>query len=128
VDVLADQDPRLYLTGDFDGDAFPDLAVAVKGRKTRRNGVLICAGNSRVILLGADNSTNPPFSNMPNDNFVAQKWRVYSKEESANVRAIDDDPVVESGSPKGDSIAMIWEDGICLIYWDGYQYRWGCGQ
>ena len=25
---------------------------------------------------------------------------------------------------KGEGIGMIWEDGICIIYWDGKRFRW----
>jgi hypothetical protein len=128
LDVLADQDPRQYLKGDFDGDGVLDWALAVKGHQTRRNGVLICTGRDRMFLLGTHDSKNAPFSDMPNDNFVAPQWKVYTKEEAAKVQTIDKEPSTQVASPKGDSIAMIWEDGICLIYWDGNRYRWGCGQ
>jgi hypothetical protein len=125
--ILSNYEP-FYLTGDFDGDGLPDSAVAIKGSITRRNGVVICTGKDRVFILGADNPRKPPFSDMPNDNFVAPQWKVYTKEVAATVQTIDKEPPTQVASPKGDSIAMIWEDGICLIYWDGNRYRWGCGQ
>jgi len=125
--ILSNYEP-FYLTGDFDGDGLPDYAVAIKGSMTQRNGVVICTRKDRVFILGADNPTNPPFSDMPNDNFVAPQWKVYTKEEAAKVQTIDKEPSTQVAFPKGDSIAMIWEDGICLIYWDGNRYRWGCGQ
>ena len=45
--------------------------VSVRVRATKRNGLLICAGNGRTFALGADHPLKPPFSDMPNDNFVA---------------------------------------------------------
>jgi hypothetical protein len=127
VDLLLKQEPRYYLSGDFDGDGYPDYAVAIKGRKTGRNGVLICTGKDRVFMLGADKTTDLPFSDMPNDNFVSSKWDVMSKEEAEELHNIEKEPPARVAYPKGDSIALIWEDGICVIWWDGSRYRWGCG-
>ncbi len=80
VEVSMDANPY-YLRGDFDGDGKVDYAVAVRGRMTKRNGVLVCAGNHRVFVLGADQPLHPPFSDMPDDNFFAPNWAVYSKPE-----------------------------------------------
>jgi len=41
VEVDVETNPY-YLRGDFDGDGKPDYAVAVRGKKTRRLGVLVC--------------------------------------------------------------------------------------
>jgi len=127
VKILTDQKPYI-LRGDFDVDGVPDYALAIKGLKTRRNGVLICSGRGDVVMLGAEAPKDPPFSDMPDDNFVAPRWRVMSKREANTLYNYDGDKPVKVASPKGGSIAMLWEDGICLIYWDGSRYRWGCGQ
>lgn len=113
-----------YLRGDFDGDGEPDYAVAIKGRKTRRNGVLICTAKKYVFVLGADNPLSPPFSNLPDDNFVAPHRQVLTKGEAKalggfTTTAPNPPPVL-----KGEVIAMVWEDGISLIYWDGERFRW----
>jgi hypothetical protein len=109
-----------YLRGDFDGDGVMDFAVAVKGIKTTRNGVLICRSNGPHVLLGADKNYTPPFSDMPDDNFVAPAWEVATRSEILELRKTN--PSVPL--PKGESILMIWEDGIHYIYWDGKQFRW----
>lgn len=109
-----------YLRGDFDGDGKPDHAVAVKGSKSQRNGVLICAGSGKVTLLGGDNPVRPPFSDLPNDNFVAPNWEVATRADVLSLRTTN--KIVPE--PKGESIMMIWEDGIHYIYWDGNRYRW----
>jgi hypothetical protein len=128
-DADARTDKKLdYLKGDFDGDGLPDYALAVRGHKTRRNGVLVCPAHGERVVLGADNPTDPPFSDMPHDNFVAPKWEVYTKEQAAELSDPDREPPARIASPRGDSIAMIWEDGICLIYWDGARFKWACGQ
>ena len=113
-----------YLRGDFDGDGEPDYAVAIKGRKTMRNGVLICTARKQAIILGADNPLSPPFSNMPADNFVAPHWQVLTREETKSLGKFATTVPNPLPAPKGETIAMIWEDGISLIYWDGEKFRW----
>jgi hypothetical protein len=115
-----------YLSGDFDGDGASDVAVVIRGTKTGRNGVLICTAH-RTVLLGADHPLDPPFSDMSNDNFVSSQWEVLSKKDVSDVRKSVNGRRVQVAFPKGDSIGMIWEDAICLIYSDGSRYRWVCG-
>jgi hypothetical protein len=121
--VITHIDPY-YLRGDFDGDGKPDYAVAVRGVRTKRNGILVCAGNDHLYVLGADQPINPPFSDLPGDNFVSRNWAVDSPAETRELAAWTVN--VPRSLPKvwGDTIGMIWEDGISLIYWDGSQFRW----
>jgi len=113
----------VYLRGDFDRDSQADYAVAVRGKKTMRNGILICDARNRVFVLGADNPLVPPFSDLPDDNFVAQDWLVYSKAETLALKRYS---FKNRSMPTlyGETIAMIFENGITFIYWDGHQYRW----
>ncbi|MCE5306443.1 MAG: hypothetical protein LLG20_02270 [Acidobacteriales bacterium] len=127
VEVDLETNPY-YLRGDFDGDGRVDYAVAVRGRKTKRNGVLVCAGNRKVFILGADQPLKPPFSDMPGDNFLAPNWAVYSKAETEALRAFTSNVPVIPGKLYGESLAMIWEDGIALILWDGRAFRWAAPQ
>jgi len=114
-----------YLRGDFDGDKRIDLAIQIKGRKTRRNGVLICTAKESIVL-GANSPTVPPFSTMPGDNFVAPHWEVFTREETRKISTYNPVAPKEAKKPKGESIAMIWEDGISIIFWDGKRFRWTC--
>jgi hypothetical protein len=116
-----------YLTGDFDGDGIGDVALVIKGLQTRRNGIVICTARG-ISVFGADQPSFPPFSDMANDNFVSSQWEVMSKEEAHDVRKSVDGRRVQIAFPRGDSIAMVWEDAICLIYWDGGRYKWACGE
>lgn len=113
-----------YLRGDFDGDGKADYAVAVRGKKTKRRGVLICDGLGRIFVLGADTPTQPPFSDVEEDNFVAPNWLVYSRAETkalGNLPCCVPHPVPRT---TGETIGMVWENGTGLIYWDGHRYRW----
>lgn len=123
LDVVADF-PPYYLRGDFDGDGKPDYAVMVRGKRTKRHGVLICDSQGRMFVLGADNPLKPPFSDVEHDNFVAPNWVVYSRSETSALGK--QACCVPYPLPKtiGETIGMIWENGTGLIYWDGRQYRW----
>lgn len=120
--MLAKRNP-LYLRGDFDGDGKPDYALVVRKPKTNKNGLLICSGTGKVVLLGAT-VTGRVFSSMSADNFVAPYWQVYTKAEVLELTKISSNVPRPISDIKGEAIGMIWEDGIALVYWDGNRYRW----
>ncbi len=113
-----------YLRGDFDGDGRPDYAVAVRGKLTKRLGVLICVGTGIGYLLGADNPTVPPFSDMPKDLFFAPNWAALSRQETTEISKLPPFGPRVLPQIRGETIAMTWEDGTALIYWDGQRFRW----
>jgi len=122
--VLYDQNP-FYLRGDFDGDGKPDYAVAVRGSKAKRNGVLVCTGGGGVFLLGADNVQAQPFSDLPEDNFLGADWEVLTRARTLEMRQWT--CTVPHPLPKilGETIAFIFEgEGTSIIYWDGSRFRW----
>jgi hypothetical protein len=119
--VLTDINPY-YLRGDFDGDGKPDYAFSVRSEKGG-TGVVVCAGNGVLLLLGSGIGGSQ-FSNMPQDNFLAPQWAVYAKQEVTALAAFQSNVPRPVPTVKGESIAMIWEDGISLIYWDGTKFRW----
>jgi hypothetical protein len=126
VEVVFYANP-FYLRGDFDGDGKPDYAIALRGPKTKRNGVLFCMANKTLYLVGADQPLRPASSDMPNDNSVAPNWEIFTKADIANLKRFDIN--VPNPLPKtaGEAVAMIWEDGLALIYWNGSHFSWaGC--
>lgn len=119
--VLSSNNP-FYLRGDFDADGKPDYVLAVRST-SGGTGVLICVGNGSLFLLGSGLGGGQ-FSDMPQDRFLAQQWAVYTKQEVAALGAFQSNVPRPVPSVKGEAIAMIWEDGISLIYWDGVKFRW----
>jgi|LSQX01.3.fsa_nt_gb hypothetical protein len=120
--VLTDNNPY-YLRGEFDGDAKPDYALQVRS-KGGVTGVLVCLGNGSLQFLGAGIG-GKKFSDMPEDNFVAPHWEVFTEQDVTELsfwkhNVPDAVPVIK----RREAIAMIWEDGISLIYWDGVKFRW----
>ena len=111
-----------YLRGDFDGDGKPDYAVSVQA-KGGGMGVLVCLGNGGSALLGSGLGT-VRFSDMPEDKFLAPQWAVYTRQRVAELTSFKVNVPNPVPLVRGESIAMIWEDGICLIYWDGKKFRW----
>lgn len=112
-----------YLRGDFDGDGRPDYAVRVRSG-TGAAGVLVCAGNRSLFLLGSGIRGGIQFSDMEGDVFLAPQWEVFTVADVAELRRFRSNVPRPVPSVKGEAIAMIWEDGISLIYWDGAKFRW----
>jgi hypothetical protein len=127
VSITFDVNP-FYLRGDFDGDGRSDYAVAVRGPKTKRNGVLFCLANARAYLVGADQPLQPPFSNMPDDNFVAPRWEVFSQSAVAGLSKFRSNVPNPLPHTAAEAVAMIWEDGIALIYWNGKRFCWAASK
>jgi hypothetical protein len=79
---------------------------------------------NKAYVIGADQPLRPPFSDMPADNFVAPNWVVFSKAEIADLKRFVSDVPHPVPKTAGEAVAMVWEDGIALIYWNGRQFRW----
>jgi hypothetical protein len=111
-----------YLRGDFDGDGKPDYAVAVREAKGGKLRVLVCATKAGSALLGGE-GPGKPFSDMPDDIYFAPSWMVYSKAEVTEAIQYSSGPA-PIGRIEGEAIAIVWEDGLALVYWNGKSYRW----
>jgi hypothetical protein len=121
--VLTANNP-FYLRGDFDGDSKPDYALSVRS-KNGGTGVVICAGSGSLFLLGAGvTDGGAPFSDMEQDRFLAPHWFVYTQQDVAELKRFRSNVPRPVPLAKGEAIAMVWEDGISLIFWDGTAFRW----
>jgi hypothetical protein len=120
--VLTDINPY-YLRGDFDGDGKVDYALQVRSKKSSINGLLICAGNGSLFLLGSGIGGSL-FTDVEDDNFTSSNWSVYTKEDVAALASTPVNVPHPIPAVKGESIEMLFEAEIDLIYWDGKKFRW----
>jgi hypothetical protein len=122
VTVASDVNP-FYLRGDLTGDGRLDYAIAVKGVRSGKLRVLVCTATGQAFLLGQEDPSDRPFSDMPDDNFFGAVWQLFSP---AEVRELTRFKGTARPLPtrRAEAIAMIWEDGISLIQWDGKTFRW----
>ena len=62
---------------------------------------------------------------MSRDAFLASNWQVYTKEQVAELEYMGG---VNAPWPvpkiEGEAIAIIYIDGVALIYWDGKSFKW----
>ena len=99
--VLSDTNPY-YVRGDFDGDGKPDYALQVRAKKGG-SGVLICGGNGSLFLLGSGIGGRK-FSNMPEDNFLAPSWEVYTKRDIEKLKDFQSNVPNPIPDTKGEAI------------------------
>ena len=100
-----------YISGDFDGDGFTDIAVQVKTSNDQRQGILLCLAKRDSTLVGA---AEP----LP--------WK-------EDVLPFDDWMLIRKGSKrlsiypklKFDTLAWFNGDGRgVFLYWDGNKFNW----
>ena len=104
-----------YLSGDFDGDGKPDVAVLVKQKKSGKIGIAVChSSNDKVLLIGAGTEVGNG-----GDNFDwMDTW-------SVTPRAAAKRKVGRAALLKGDALHVEKsESASALIYWNGRRYVW----
>ena len=104
-----------YISGDFDGDGFTDIAVQVKTSKGRAQGILLCLAKRDSSLIGAGNP-------LP--------WK-------DDILPFDDWMLIRKGSKrlsiypelKFDTLAWFNGDGRgVFLYWGGNKFDWKGGR
>jgi hypothetical protein len=119
--VLTDTNPY-YLRGDFDGDGKPDYALQVRTQKSNIGGLLICAGDGSLFLLGSEIGGSQLTDSLV-DAFRSSDWDVLTKEEVIAVAPGRFIILPPKSNIKGESIEMAFEVESILIYWDGKAFR-----
>ena len=117
-----------YLRGDFDGDKEIDHAIWVRSSTDGVAGVVVCAGNGSIHLLGSGIAGGENFSDMKNDSFFPLLWKIATKQEIDELSKLkcyvpDTFPKIEN-----ESIELLYRAGeSTIIYWDGEKYKWTAG-
>jgi len=118
-----------YLQTDLNGDGFPDLAILIVEKKTRKKGVLLFPGHSaQYYVFGAGTK----FGSGSDDFNWANKWSVFNSKKAQETQFDK-----KSGDIIGGKVIRLkhsclllaaMEDGVeisgGLIYWNGAKYIW----
>lgn len=109
-----------YLRGDFLGTGNLAYAVGIRRRSPLQVGVALCPseGAPIVFLPGVNNRFASKDLTVPH--FVAPHWEVYTRAQASDLLKSNH----KMGHPIGESIAMVWEDGIGLLFFDGKKFQW----
>jgi len=106
-----------YLTGDFDGDGKPDIAILVKQKSSGKVGIGVChSSTNKVLFIGAGTEIGNG-----GDNFDWMDiWNVTPK-----VVARKKVGKATAALVKGDALHIEKsESASALIYWNGRRYVW----
>ena len=106
-----------YLSGDFDGDRKPDIAILVKQKSSGKIGIAVChSSTDKVFFIGAGTEVGNG-----GDNFDWMDiWNLTPKATAARKvgKAI-------AALLKGDALHVEKsESASALIYWNGRRYVW----
>ncbi|HSF22632.1 MAG TPA: hypothetical protein VLE20_00265 [Blastocatellia bacterium] len=106
-----------YLSGDFDGDGKPDIAILVKQKSSGKIGVAVChSSTNKVLFIGAGTEVGNG-----GDNFDwMDTWSVTSK-----ATAVKKVKKATAALLKGDALHVEKsESASALIHWNGRRYVW----
>ncbi len=106
-----------YLSGDFDGDGKPDIAILVKQKNSGKIGIAVChSSTNKVLFIGAGTEVGNG-----GDNFDWMDiWNVTPKATAA--RKVGK---TTAALLKGDALHVEKsESASALIYWSGRRYVW----
>lgn len=106
-----------YLTGDFNGDSIPDVAITIREKGTGNLGfVVLHGGTEDYFILGAGNRLGNGGEHFAWMNI----WKVYDKNRI--------EPGVgesETITLSSDAIYVAKAEAVsAVIYWTGVEYRW----
>ena len=119
VEIRNDINP-FYLRGDFLASGKPAIAVAIRRNDPIDVGVLLCPATGKPIMFMPGQKGEFVSRDVTDPNFVAPHWEVYTNEQARDILQQNHRPAVI----KGEAIAMMWEDGIGLLFYDGHHFRW----
>jgi hypothetical protein len=106
-----------YLSGDFDGDGKPDIAILVKQKSSGKIGIAVCHSSiNKVLFIGAGSKLGNG-----GDKFDWMDiWNVTPKATAAKKVG-----KATAALLKGDALHVEKsESASALIYWNGRRYVW----
>jgi hypothetical protein len=106
-----------HLSGDFDGDGKPDIAILVKQKSSGKFGIAVChSSTNKVLFIGAGTKVGNG-----GDNFDWMDiWNVIPRATAAKRVG-----KATAALLKGDALHVEKsESASALIYWNGKRYVW----
>jgi hypothetical protein len=119
----------VYLQTDLNGDSYPDLAILIVEKKTRKKGILLFPGHSTLYyVFGAGTK----FGDGSDDFSWINKWSVFSGKKAQETQFDKKSGDIIRGKEiklKHSCLLLAaMEDGAevsgGLIYWNGAKYIW----
>lgn len=90
---------------------------------TAKDALLICEAVGGAVVLGGKADPKQAFSSVEGDNFIAPNWEVLSTVQTRRLTAFTSNVPKPLTDQRGEAIAMIFEDAVELVFWNGRQYR-----
>lgn len=114
-----------YLRLDMFGDQVTDYALVIRGRNSKKLGLLICKDAKEPILLGELSRPTNPLTEMENDNFIGAYWDVANRNEFRKLfLETKSDEFKRPADAKGELLVFSYAiDGVTYIWWDGKGFR-----
>lgn len=120
-----------YLRGDFDGDGFMDLAIALRGATDdTKSGTGICRAKGRSVLLGSL-AKGHVFNNDIAESVPSNGWTVVSRDALMEILRLSRPPRSrlaglrrKLAQGKGEVIYFTYEDGEGVIIYNDKKFEW----
>lgn len=119
LEIRSDLNP-FYLRGEFLGTGKPVYAVGIRRTSPLQVGVLLCPSEGSPILFMPGLANKFASKDLTVPHFVAPHWEVYTRAQASDLLKNNH----RIGHPIGESIAMMWEDGIGILFFDGKKFHW----
>ncbi len=114
-----------YLRTDLDGNRVVDYAMVIRGKKTKKLGLLICKDAKEPLIFGELAKPKIPLTDMENDNFIGSHWEIITNKEAREWYSnVPNEENKKLANAKGEILSFSYEiDGLIYIYWDGKAFR-----
>ena len=107
-----------YQRTDLDGNRVVDYALVIRGKKTKKLGLLICKDAKEPLVLGELAKPKIPLTDMENDNFIGSYWEIITNKEAREWYSnVPNEENKKLANAKGDILSFSYAiDGVMYIY------------